>query len=259
MKLRVGPAFDEQIKTSRNFKIYVAWMFLFTIGGCITVIYKFINGFNDQNLFSTLWIKCEIIAIIVEIPYWSLLTYQKTQASKSTGLIETIVHSTTKDFQKITDGDQAPTEEKEYGDQNVNERKAELEIELKQGKNKLELEEDFVTMTVLCYLKKNQDEFLIHETKQSQMFFSCMVAHFIVDSMLFAMLYAIITNEGGEYTPNTPKNFGVWFVKFPCTIALHFVLYPEVANGMMIMKFSNNQHHLFVNNGDKIAYILGLS
>jgi hypothetical protein len=40
-------------------------------------------------------------------------------------------------------------------------------------------------------------------------------------------------------------------------LALHFVLYPEVANGMNLMKFANNQPHLFVNNGSEISFILG--
>lgn len=51
----------------------------------------------------------------------------------------------------------------------------------------------------------------------------------------------------------------MFFVKFPCTLALHFVLYPEVANGMNIMKFANQQPHLFVNNGSEISFFLGFS
>jgi hypothetical protein len=54
------------------------------------------------------------------------------------------------------------------------------------------------------------------------------------------MLYAIEINEEGEYTPNISHNFAVWLVKFPCSVALHFLLYPEVANGMAVMKFTNN-------------------
>jgi len=73
------------------------------------------------------------------------------------------------------------------------------------------------------------------------------------------MLYAIFKNDGNQYVPNIAHSFAVWFVKFPCTLALHFVLYPEVANGMSLMKFANNQPHLFVNHGSEISYILGLS
>lgn len=89
------------------------------------------------------------------------------------------------------------------------------------------------------------------------MLFSCLIVYAIVDALLFCMLFAIATNENCDYTPNIAHNFAVFFVKFPCTLALHFVLYPEVANGMNLMKFCNNQPHLFVNYGSEIGYVLG--
>jgi len=90
------------------------------------------------------------------------------------------------------------------------------------------------------------------------MLFSCLLVYGIVNSFLVCVCYAIATNEDEGYSPNIAKNFGVWIVKFPCVLALHFVLYPEVANGMSIMKFANNQSHLFVNSGAEISYVLGL-
>jgi len=52
------------------------------------------------------------------------------------------------------------------------------------------------------------------------------------------MLYQI-TNEDA---PNIfPHDFSVFYFKFPCAIALHFCLYPEVAKGMEMMKFANNE------------------
>jgi len=52
------------------------------------------------------------------------------------------------------------------------------------------------------------------------------------------MLYQI-TNEDA---PNSfPHDFSVFYVKFPCAIALQFCLYPEVAKGMEMMKFANNE------------------
>jgi hypothetical protein len=90
------------------------------------------------------------------------------------------------------------------------------------------------------------------------MLYSSLMVHFVVIVMLLCMLYAMSINEEGEYTPNISHNFAVWLVKFPCAVALHFMLYPEVANGMAVMKFSNNQSDLFVCNGSEISYILGL-
>jgi hypothetical protein len=72
------------------------------------------------------------------------------------------------------------------------------------------------------------------------------------------MLYAIITDEGGAFTPLVAGNFALFYVKFPCAVALHLVLFPQVAKGMKIMKFANNQCDLFVENGAEIAYTIGL-
>jgi hypothetical protein len=44
-------------------------------------------------------------------------------------------------------------------------RMEELEAEFVEEKMKLEYEEDFVAMTVLCFLKSNTDKFLIHPSK----------------------------------------------------------------------------------------------
>lgn len=124
---------------------------------------------------------------------------------------------------------------------------------------KLDYEEDFVAMTVLCFLKSNTDKYLIHPSKQAQMFYSCMIVYGIVNALLFSMLWAIYTNEDGAYTPNIAHSFTVWFVKFPCTLALHFVLCPEVTNGMNLMKYANNQPHQFVPYGSEVSYFLGLN
>jgi hypothetical protein len=59
--------------------------------------------------------------------------------------------------------------------------------------------------------------------------------------MLGCMVLALVTNEDNAYSPTVAHSFAVFVVKIPCTIALHLVLFPEVANGMVIMKFANNQ------------------
>jgi hypothetical protein len=55
------------------------------------------------------------------------------------------------------------------------------------------------------------------------------------------------------------ESFNLFIVKFPCCIALHFVLCPEVAKGMELMKFANNHPDYFVQYGSEIAYCIGLS
>lgn len=81
---------------------------------------------------------------------------------------------------------------------------------------------------------------------------------FVVISMLTCMNYAIMTNENGDYTHSISHSFAVFYIKFPCAIALHFYLYPEVAKGMNLMKFANNQHKMFVPGGSEISFVIGL-
>lgn len=77
--------------------------------------------------------------------------------------------------------------------------------------------------------------------------------------MLECMAFAITSNENGLYTPALSHSFAVFYIKFPCAIALHFYLYPEVAKGMNLMKYANNQVDDFVQNGSEISFIIGLT
>jgi hypothetical protein len=115
-----------------------------------------------------------------------------------------------------------------------------MEKELIHHKDELEFEEDFIALTVLCYLKVNTEKYMINPTKHSQMLNSCLLVNSIVITMLGTSLYGIFTNEGGFYTPFIPETHALWFVKFPCAIALHFCLTPHISCGMAIMKFANN-------------------
>ena len=73
--------------------------------------------------------------------------------------------------------------------------------------------------------------------------------------MLTCMLIELYNQDSSELT--FAHTYIVFFVKFPCAIALHFALYPEVHKGMEIMKFANNDCDLFVENGSQIAYTIG--
>jgi len=73
------------------------------------------------------------------------------------------------------------------------------------------------------------------------MLYSALVVAAVVLGMLISMLLAIIYNENGDFSAELSTSVVVFYVKFPCAVALHFVLYPEVAKGMNLMKFANNQ------------------
>lgn len=117
----------------------------------------------------------------------------------------------------------------------------EISKDLLNVKDNFEYEEDFIAMTVLCHLKSNSEKYMINPTKQGQMFNSCLLVNSIVVTMLGGSLYGIITNEGGFYTEFIPDTHALWFIKFPCAIALHFCLTPQISCGLAIMKFANNQ------------------
>lgn len=114
-----------------------------------------------------------------------------------------------------------------------------LEEELLTEKTVFGYHEDFIAMTVLCYLKVNAKKYMITSVKQSQMLNSCMLVQSVVLSMLFATLYAIRIDEQGAYTPYISQSHALWFVKFACAVALHFALTPQVQAGFAIMKFAN--------------------
>ena len=75
--------------------------------------------------------------------------------------------------------------------------------------------------------------------------------------MLTCMVLEILRNEHLNKL-EFKNNFIVFFVKLPCTIALHMFLTPEINKGVTIMKFANNQEHQFDDNGAAISFMLGL-
>jgi len=69
------------------------------------------------------------------------------------------------------------------------------------------------------------------------MLYSCLIVALLVLAMLVCMVYEMFERDDEPFC----ADFKVFFVKFPCAFALHFAIYPEVAKGLNIMKFSNNQ------------------
>ncbi len=107
-------------------------------------------------------------------------------------------------------------------------------------KKRLHLEKDFFALIVLCYLKENQIKYQINPKKQAQLFYTAIFINITSLTMLACMFQSLLTNEADQYYPIYSHSFAVFIVKIPCTMALHLALYPEVANGMFIMKFANN-------------------
>jgi len=85
------------------------------------------------------------------------------------------------------------------------------------------------------------------------MLYSTLIVAFVVCSMLGCMVYQILTDKAPR---SFPHDFSIFYVKFPCAVALHFCLYPEVAKGMELMKFTNNHPKLFVDGGSEISFFI---
>ena len=53
---------------------------------------------------------------------------------------------------------------------------------------------------------------------------SVIICNLVVLSMLGCMLYAVRTDEGGQFRPEPGSNFGLFYIKFPSCLALHIAL-----------------------------------
>ena len=135
-----------------------------------------------------------------------------------------------KDIQEIQKEDKQEDQQENPRQEMKSMRKSQHQIKIEEEllihKDSFEYDEDFIAMTVLCYLKANAEKYMINPKKQSQMLNSCLLVNGVVFTMLGASLYAIITNEAEAYTPYMSHSHALWLVKLPCAVALHFALYP---------------------------------
>ena len=126
-------------------------------------------------------------------------------------------------------------------------------------KSHIHLHHNFVSMTCLCFLKENVVKYRFSKQKRGSILWSCLMVIVLEMTMLYCIFFAIARNENGEYPVGQAHSFELFMIKIPCVIALHLHLSPEVENGMVIMKFANQQCHKFVDGGSEVAFVLGLA
>jgi len=90
-------------------------------------------------------------------------------------------------------------------------------------------------------LRENEEHFAMNPSKRSQALYSTVIVAVTILSMLICMLIEMIEKRGSAGAEHFSPSFIVFFVKFPCAISLQLKLYPEVAKGMNVMKFANNE------------------
>lgn len=69
-----------------------------------------------------------------------------------------------------------------------------LEKELAKKKD-MTFNEDFISLTVMCYMKRNIKKLMLVPAKRSQMFWAALTAQFMVVIMLICMYQALVLNE----------------------------------------------------------------
>ena len=68
-----------------------------------------------------------------------------------------------------------------------------------QSKHHMEFEEDFFSLTMLCYLKVNRNKFLLSHSKQSLNLQNAIIVSCAQLLMLLCMTMALIEDEEGDY------------------------------------------------------------
>ena len=222
-----------------------------------------------------MWIEIEIICILIETAYFGLIMryvttmkpcserqmthgssiYEHASSELDKSMLDEQKNINASQSLSVSDLDQGNDPKYKDLDEGVSSSELsqsynskELMVNFKamiekniQAKDHLEFEEDFFSLTMLCYLKKNRNKYLLSHSKQAMNLHNAILVSCCQALMLLCMTNAMLDNEGGEYSMAYAGSVWVLYVKFPCAIALHFYLYPEVQKGMMIMKFANNQ------------------
>ena len=138
----------------------------------------------------------------------------------------------------------------------TDEKKKEYLAEL-ESKKTVEFLESFTTLTMRAFLKENVEKHYLSNSKLGTIFWSAFTAEMCVSMLLVCMIYAMVTNEDGDYTPDVAHSYMLFLVKIPCATALHLLLSPQVTNALRIMHYANQQEQLFIDYGSHITYFLG--
>lgn len=238
------------VKGNTWFEKHLCWLnYFISVISYVVAIFCWISLYrvDRSNIVIMVWLKLEAVALFIEPSSLLVLAFFKRKENREveipnreTGEIEfkTLIPSTYGSF---------VASEADHAD--VHDYKLEYaEKQLKKFNQKLFfMKEDFVMVVCMAYYRRNAKRFAITAAKRSQLFFSCIFSQMITCGMLCCMLYAVLMDEGGNYsgTP-TAQNWPLFGCKFLSAIALHFMLYPEVADGMQLMKFSIYSFDQFV-------------
>lgn len=113
-----------------------------------------------------------------------------------------------------------------------------------QDKAHIHFEEDYYSLTALCFMWHNIKKFKITDQKLSQVFYFLIAIFLVSNIMMAAMFYTVFVKDKNEWS-YSGGSFWLYVVRFVCAVALHIMLFPEVRKGLIIMKYVNNHPEKF--------------
>ena len=143
-----------------------------TIYSIIATLYFSNDRLEKYNHASKVWIQTELISIVLEFPAVMIQSYFLKKKYEAIQKSLQIYNDGDQDLDKKSD---AASDQKLEGvspslNADMKRIKSLIQIELEKkisDKSVLEFEEDFFSMTVFCYLKCNQEKYMINPSKQS--------------------------------------------------------------------------------------------
>lgn len=74
-------------------------------------------------------------------------------------------------------------------------------------KSHLHLHENFISLTVLCFLEKNVDEHFIVKQKRGSVLWACLMIMMLEIAMVVCISFAIYHNENNEFKRQQAHSF----------------------------------------------------
>lgn len=115
----------------------------------------------------------------------------------------------------------------------------ELKLDL-EDKTHLKYEETVFNAAILVHLQENIERNHINDMVQAQYLNLWVIIIIIQWSMILTLQKYFSTNFEGRYGLAASSDFNLLFIKVVMTSALHMLIYPEIAHGLEIFKFTNN-------------------
>lgn len=111
-------------------------------------------------------------------------------------------------------------------------------------KSNIHMHESVIELTILSFLKTAVKKNTIDKEKQSEYLIYYFLVALIQFGFIMTMSFAIKNNHV-DYKLYIASDLSLLLIKFVASVALHFMLYPEVGRTMVLLKYTNNHPEYF--------------